>query len=115
MSVLLGRDTPRRDPEHPGGDQQRPLRARERLAERLDRAAVGVGGALEVSREREVVLEREVDHAVRGGSPAPQAVQIIEGAAVHLCSGRGEGIGRGIRASEPDDLMAGADELGNDG
>ena len=42
-------------------------------------------------------------------------LEIIERAAVHLCSGRGEGGGRGIRASEPDDLMARADELGNDG
>ena len=44
-----------------------------------------------------------------------QAVEIIERAAVHLCSGGGEGSGRGIRASEPDDLMARAEELGDDG
>jgi hypothetical protein len=44
----------------------------------------------------------------------PQAVEIIEGAAVHLCPGGGKGNGRGIRASEPDDLMAGPEELGKD-
>ena len=36
-------------------------------------------------------------------------------AAVHLRPSGGEGSGRGIRAGQPDDLMAGADELGNDG
>ena len=44
-----------------------------------------------------------------------QAVEIVESAAMHLCPGGGEGGGRGIRAGQPDDLMAGADELGNDG
>ena len=34
---------------------------------------------------------------------------------MHLRPGGGEGSGRGIRAGEPGDLMAGADELGNDG
>ena len=44
-----------------------------------------------------------------------QDVEIVEGAALHLGSGGGEGGGRGVRAGEPDDLMAGADQLGNDG
>jgi hypothetical protein len=57
------------------------------------------------------VLEREVDHAIRRGSPVPQAVEIVKGAAMHLCPGGREGSGRGIRASQPEDLMAGADEL----
>ncbi len=38
--------------------------ARQRLADALDGAAIGIGRALEVPREREVVLEREVDHAI---------------------------------------------------
>ena len=46
---------------------------------------------------------------------AAQAVEIIERAAMDLCPGGVEGSGRGIRASQADDLMAGADELGNDG
>jgi len=56
-----------------------------------------------------------MDHAVRRGGRVSQAVEIIESAAPDLCSRGGEGIGRGIRASEPDDLMARAEELGNDG
>src|SRR5215469_18580341 len=34
---------------------------------------------------------------------------------MHRCPRRGEGGGRGIRARQPGDLMARADELGNDG
>ena len=85
------------------------LGARERLADRLDGAADRRRRALEVAREREVVLEREVDHAIGGLGRRSQAVEIIEAAAPHLCPGRGERIGRGIRASEPDDLMARAE------
>ena len=58
------------------------------------RSAVGVGSALEVPREREVVLEREVDHAIGGGRGAPQAVEVIKSAAVPLGSGRGQRSGR---------------------
>jgi hypothetical protein len=60
-------------------------------------------------------LKREVDHAIRRGSCIPQAVEVIESAAMHLRSGGGENSGRGIRAGEPGDLMARADELGYDG
>jgi hypothetical protein len=34
---------------------------------------------------------------------------------MHRCSGGGEGISRGIRASEPNDLIARADESGTTG
>ena len=99
----------------PGGDDERPIGTLERFAERLDGAAIGVGGALEVRRERDVVVEREVDDAVRRGRAGAQAVEVVEGAAMHLGPGGGEGGGRGIGAGEPDDLMARADELGDDG
>jgi hypothetical protein len=115
MPVPFGRHPPRCEPERPGGDDERPIRTRERLAERLDGAAIRVGSVLEAAREGDVVLEREMDHAVRRGGAAPQALEIIEGAATHLCAGRGEGGGRGIRAGEPGDLMARADQLGDDG
>jgi len=105
-------------PEHAedaGGDHERPAGTRERLAECLDGAAIRVGSALEVPREGDVVLEREVDHAVRRGRRTAQAVEVVKGAAVHLRPGRGKGTGRGIRAGEPGDLMARADEFGYDG
>ncbi len=115
MPVPLGRHPPRCEPERPGGDDERPVRTRERLAEGLDGAAIRVGSALEVPGEGDVVLEREVDHAVRRGGRVPQAVEVVESAALHLRPGGGEGGGRGIRAGQPDDLMARADELGDDG
>ena len=49
------------------------------------------------------------------GSGTAQGVEVVERAAMHLRPGGGEGSGRGVRAGQPDDLMAGADELGNDG
>ena len=72
MSVPLGRHTPRCEPQRPGGDHERSIGAGKRLGEGLDGAAVRVGSALEVPREGDVVLEREVDHAVGGGSRVPQ-------------------------------------------
>ena len=64
MSVLLGRHTSGLKSEQSGGDHERPIGAGERIAECLNGASVGVGGALEVSREGEVVLEGEMDHAI---------------------------------------------------
>ena len=74
-----------------------------------------LGRVLEAAGERDVVLEREVDHAVRRGRRAAQDVEVIDRAALHLGPGGGEGGGRGVRAGQPGDLMARVDELGNDG
>jgi len=115
MPVPFGRHTPWCEPERPGGDDERSVRAHKRLAECLDGPAIRVGSALEVPREGDVVLEGEVDHAIRSGSCTAQGVEVVDRAALHLCPGGGEDSGRGIRASQPDDLMALADELGDDG
>ncbi len=56
-----------------------------------------------------------MDHALRClGRPA-QAVEIVEGAAVHLRPRGDERGRRGIRTSQPDHLVTCADELGNNG
>src|SRR5262249_34114428 len=115
VPVLFGRHPSGDEPERARGDEQRSIGPGKRLAECLDGAAIRVGGGLEASGERDVVLEREVDHAIRCDSCAPQAVEIIKSAGIHLCPGRGEGGGRGIRAGEPDDVMAHADEFRNEG
>jgi len=73
--------------------RRRSIRTRKRLAERLDGAAIRIGSALEVPRESNVMLEGEVDHAIRRGSCTPQAVEVIKSAALHLYPGRGEGSG----------------------
>src|ERR1035441_6588098 len=111
MPVPFGTHPPRGEPEGPGCDDQRSIRASQRLPERLDGTAIGIGSVLEAARESDVVLEREVDHAIGFDSGTAQAVEVVEGAAMHRCPGRGERSGRGIRASQPDDLMARTDEL----
>jgi len=64
MPVPFGRHTPRCEPERPGRDEERPIGTSERLAERFDGTAIRIGSALEAPREREVVLEREVNHTI---------------------------------------------------
>jgi hypothetical protein len=113
--VSFGRDASGCHPERARGDEERSIGAGKRFAKCLDGTAIRVGCALEVTRESQVVLEGEMNHAVGCGRAAAQAVEIVEGAALHLCAGGGEGGGGGVGASEPDDLMARADELGNDG
>src|ERR1700682_1231343 len=114
-TVPFGHHMPRCEPERPGRDEERPVRTGKCLAECLDGAAIRVGSCLEAPRESDVVLEREMDHAIRCGSCTPQAVEVVNSAAMHLYPSGGERSGRGIRASHPDNLMARADELGNDG
>lgn len=114
MPVLLGRRPILGEPEQAGGDDERPVGTGEGVAEGLDGTAIRVGGALEVAAEGDVVLEREVDHAVRRGSRVPQAVEVVDRAALHLDARRGEGCRCGVRTSEPNDLVTCVEELGND-
>jgi hypothetical protein len=61
------------------------------------------------------VLERQVDDPVGRLGGGAQPVEVVEGPADHLGARGGEGGGRGAGAGEPDDLVARADELGDDG
>jgi hypothetical protein len=115
VPVPFGGDVPRGEPEQPGRDDERSIGARKRLAEGLDGAAIRIGSALEGPREDEVVLEREVDHAIRSSSGTAQGIEVVERAALHLCPGGNEGGGGGLRASQPHDLVPRADELRDDG
>src|SRR6185503_8248009 len=110
--VVLGRHPARREQPGPRGDDEGPAGARERRAERLDGAEVGAARAVEL---REVVDEGAVDHAVRGGGAGAQALGVLEIAAVDLGPGGRERGGGAVGAGEADDLVARADELGNDG
>ena len=100
MPVPFGRHLPRGDPGRPGRDDQRPARTRKHMTERLHRPPIRICRALEVACEGDVVLERQVDHAVAGGRRAPQHAGIVEGAGLHLGSGRGERGGGGLRAGQ---------------
>ena len=95
--VLLGRDDARRVARQPGRDDERPAGALQRGAERLDGMAVGVRRGLEVPREGDVVLEREVDDAVGARRARAQDVEVVDAAAEHLTARR---LQRGGQASE---------------
>jgi hypothetical protein len=114
MAVLLGRKPARYNSERSRCDEERPVSARERVAEGLHGAAIRDRGTLEVAGKRKVMLKREVDHRVGFGSHLAQGVEIVKGACFHLHpSGRQSG-SRGIGASEADNLVPGVDELGYD-
>ena len=61
------------------------------------------------------MVERGVNHAVRAGRSALQAVEICERAAVDVGACRGEGRRRRIRAREAEYLVLCRDELLDDG
>jgi hypothetical protein len=94
------------------GDDQGLAGTLERAAHRLDGAPVGGDRRLEVG---EVVDEREVDDPVGAGGSGAHGVQVVQVAAEHLGSGGGDRGGRVVGPGEPEDLMAHAEELGNDG
>ncbi len=59
--------------------------------------------------------EREVDDAIGLLRAGAQAVEVVEGTAMDLRACGGDGFGRGVRTREADDLVAGLDQLGDDG
>ena len=59
--------------------------------------------------------EGGVDHAVRGGGSAAQAIQVFEIAAKRLGASRGKRLCARLRAGEAEHPMARVDELPNDG
>ena len=99
--------------EDAGGDHERLAGAGERLAERVDGCAVGVGGAGEVAGEGDVVLELEVDDAVGRGGGLAQRAEVVERPRARLGSLSLKGLGRGVGAGEPGDLVAGGDQFGD--
>ena len=110
--ILLGRRAARGEERHAGRHEQRTVGAFEHGADRLDGALV----LRAVLREfREVVVEGGVDHGIRLGGAAPQAVQIRERAAMNLGARRGERLRSLVRAGQAEHLMAGGDQVLDDG
>jgi hypothetical protein len=56
-----------------------------------------------------------VDDAVAVERPGPQRAGVVQVAAQHLGAQVGDRLGGGVRAGQPEDLVACADELGDDG
>jgi hypothetical protein len=63
---------------------------------------------------REVVVEGGVDHAVRRGRAATQAIKIFERAAMDRSAGGGERLPTDIRAREAEHPMSFGDQFLND-
>ncbi|GII54964.1 hypothetical protein Pth03_33530 [Planotetraspora thailandica] len=61
------------------------------------------------------MLEGQVNDAVGRGGAAAKAVEVVEGAAVHLGAGGRQRGGRPIRAGQADDLVPGFEEFEDDG
>ena len=114
--VALDRDATggrRRQHRRARGVHERLARALERRADRFDRAQVRRHRAGIVAAERDVVLERQVDDAVRRSGRRAQPVEIVEIPAPDQRPRRGQRRRRRVRAREPDDLMPGRDQLGD--
>ena len=63
----------------------------------------------------EVVDEGEVEDAVGGAGAGREAVEVRQLSAVNLGAEALEGLGGGIVACEPEDLMPGGEQLGDRG
>jgi hypothetical protein len=87
VAVDFSRHPSRRQPEESGGENERPLRARKNIAKGLDGSPVRVGGALEITREGEVVLKGEVNDAVGVARGVAKNVQVVEGTKLDLGTG----------------------------
>jgi hypothetical protein len=95
---------------------ERLSRVRERFTDRLDGTKIGRHRPHEVTAEQgEVVLEREVNHAVGVPRRLSQPIEIVEGAAPRLRPGRCDGFGRRLGAREADHLVARGQQIADDG
>jgi hypothetical protein len=61
------------------------------------------------------VLERQVDHRVRGLRAGAQAVEIVQISSPHLGAEGHDRGGRPVRPGQPDHLVTGGDQLGEHG
>ncbi len=101
-----------REPEDPGGDDQRPVGALQGRANSINRLQVCLRRLLDA---REIMVVSEVDNPVGRGRAGAQAVGIVETAAVHIGSQASDRCRRSVRASKAENLMPGVEELLDDG
>ncbi len=113
-SVVFRRGPAERHPDHAGREHERPVRAGQGRSHRLDGTPVGTRGCAEVaSLEGHVVLEGQVDHAVRVGRSLGKTVGVVEVPLLDDGTGRLQASCRGLGAGEANHLVAGAEQLGH--
>ena len=71
--------------------------------------------AAKLPLEGHLVLERQVDHPVGVGGRLGQAVGVVDVAALNDGAGRFQPLRRGLGAGQADHLVAGTEQLGDDG
>jgi len=57
------------------------------------------------------MIEGSMDHTIRLGRPAAEALQVFQASAMRLRAGGEEGFGSRVRSRQSEDLMASVDEL----
>jgi hypothetical protein len=112
MRVFLGRGAARCEQRNPGRDEERPVGAFERGAQRFDGLPVHLAVLLEF---REVVVEGGVDHAIGLSRATAQAFQISHIAAMDSGAESGDGRGCLIRARQAEDFVSCANQFFDDG
>jgi hypothetical protein len=110
--ILLARHAARGQQRHTGCDEQRTVGAFQHGADRLDGAPV-LRAVL--SELRKVVIEGRVDHAIGLLGAAPETVHIVERAAMHFRTRRAELSRALVRARQAEHLMAGGNQILDDG
>ncbi len=98
--------------EQSGGDHQRAAGAGQGRGEDVNGGAVHPG---RLGHLAEVVGVAEVDDAVDVRGRGPQRAGILERAAGDAGAERGHHPGRAVGADEPDDVVAGGEQFGDDG
>jgi len=101
--------------QRPGGDDEGLAAAGEHIPDRLDGPLVGLDRAGEITGLHRLVLERQVHDSVGAGRGVLQPGGVVELAAVHLGAGGGQRGRGGVRAGQPDDLVAGGQQLRDEG
>ena len=101
--VALGRGPVVRERGHPRGQQEGPVAAGERVADRLHGAPLGGVGVRGVG---EVVLVGEVDDRLGRLGAGAQRVEVVQVAAADACPLGLQRGGRGVRAGQAGDRVA---------
>jgi hypothetical protein len=110
-----GGQAPQGQADHARGQHKRPVGASQRPAHGFDGAAVSGAGGGEVAAERDLVLEGQMDDAVRVGGHAGQALRVVEVASMDQRADFLQLARRGVRSGQADHLVAGSQEFGHEG
>ena len=114
-AVVLGGHPAGGQAEHARGEHEGPVGVGQCGTHGLYGSPVGGRGGGEVAAEGHLVLEGQVDDPVGVGGRLGQAVGVVEVAPLHDGAGRLQPLRRCVGAGQADHLVAGTEELRDDG